>query len=184
MRSLENRVAIVTGAGSAGDGIGNGRAAALLLAEAGCAVVCVDMSQESAQLTVSMIESEGKGRATFMTGDISDEAVCKSIVDKTISIYGHLDILVNNVGIIGARGNATEVDMAGWETGMRVNVGSMVMMSKYAIPQMSKNEGEYWRGSIVNVGSVAGLMGGAPNLLYATSKGAVGNLTVRTLVSG
>lgn len=77
---------------------------------------------------------------------------------------------------MGAAGNAVDVDMAAWHKGMEINVASMVMMSKYAIPEMVKNEGQ-WRGSIINMASVAGLMGGPKSLLYPTSKGAVVNLT-------
>jgi NAD(P)-dependent dehydrogenase (short-subunit alcohol dehydrogenase family) len=176
-RSLANRVAIVTGAGSAGDGIGNGRAAAILLAEDGCSVVCVDMSEENAEKTASMINGEAKGKAISVTADVTDEEACKAIVEKTVTTYGRLDILICNVGIMGAKGNATEVDMVEWEKGMRVNVSSMVMMAKYSIPEMVKNTGQ-WRGAIVNLGSVAGLRGGTPSLLYPTSKGAVVNLTV------
>jgi len=89
-----------------------------------------------------------------------------------------LDVLVNNVGIGGAAGTAVQVDMAAWEAGMRVNVASMVMMAKYAIPEMVRGkEGTQCKGAIVNIGSVAGLRGGTPSLLYPTSKGAVVNMT-------
>ncbi|KAF2431616.1 NAD(P)-binding protein [Tothia fuscella] len=175
-RSLEGRVAIVTGAGSAGDGIGNGRACAILLAEIGCNVVCVDMNGEFALRTVQMIEADGKAKAIAITADITDEASCKSIVEETIKKFDRLDILVNNVGIMGAKGTCEEVDMSEWEKSMRVNVSSMVLMSKYSIPQMRKNSGQ-WRGSIVNLGSVAGIRGGTPSLLYPTAKGAVVNMT-------
>jgi len=175
-RSLSDRVAIVTGAGSAGDGIGNGRAAAILLAEAGCSVVCVDLSNEYAERTVAMIQEDGHGKGLAVTADITDEAQCKDIVEKAVAEYGRLDILVNNVGIMGAKGTATEVDMVEWEKSMRVNVGSMVMMAKYAVPAMVKNSGQ-WRGAIVNLGSVAGIRGGTPSLLYPTAKGAIVNMT-------
>lgn len=175
-RSLANRVAIVTGAGSKGAGIGNGRAAAILLAEAGASVVCVDLSQEDADGTVKMILADGKGAGLAITGDVTNEERCKEIVKNTIEKFGRLDILVNNVGIMGAKGTAEDVDMIEWENSMRVNVSSMVMMSKYSIPEMVKNEGQ-WKGSIVNLASVAGIRGGTPSLLYPTSKGAVVNLT-------
>jgi NAD(P)-dependent dehydrogenase (short-subunit alcohol dehydrogenase family) len=175
-RSLANRVAIVTGAGSKGDGIGNGRAAAILLAEAGASVVCVDLSLEDANGTVAMIMADGKGAGLAITGDVTDEEQCKEIVKKTAKKYGRLDILVNNVGIMGAKGTAEDVDMVEWEKSMRVNVSSMVMMAKYSIPEMVNNEGQ-WKGSIVNLASVAGIRGGTPSLLYPTSKGAVVNLT-------
>ena len=109
----------------------------------------------------------------IVDGDVSDAASCQSIVAQTVAKWGRLDILVNNVGVTGPRGNAVEVDMEGWEKAMRVNVSSMVLMAKYAIPEMKKTGG----GAIVNIASVAGLRGGHPSLLYPTSKGAVVNLT-------
>jgi len=175
-RSLAGRVAIVTGAGSAGEGIGNGRACAILLAEAGANVVCVDLASASAQRTVEMIESDGHASAIAIAADITSEPACKSIVEKAVQEFGRLDILVNNVGVMGAAGSAVEVNMDEWDRSMRINVNSMVMMAKYSIPEMTKNEGQC-RGAIVNLGSVAGLRGGTPSLLYPTSKGAVVNLT-------
>lgn len=80
--------------------------------------------------------------------------------------------VVNVVGIGGATGTAKEVDMADWARSMEINVATMVLMAKYAIPEMEKNEGQ-WRGSIVNIASVAGIRGGNPHLFYPTSKGAV-----------
>lgn len=171
-RSLQGRVAIVTGAGAAGIGIGNGRAAAILLAEAGASVICVDLKKDLAETTVSMIQKENLGAAIAIEANVAVESDCQKIVELAISTYGRLDILVNGVGIGGASGTAVEVDMNAWAKGMEVNVGSMVMMSKYAIPEMKKNEGQ-WRGSIVNIASVAGIRGGNPHLLYPTSKGAI-----------
>ncbi|KXT18526.1 hypothetical protein AC579_2239 [Pseudocercospora musae] len=175
-RSLKGRVAIVTGAGAAGIGIGNGRAAAILLAEAGASVVCVDLKKHLAETTVQMIQKENLGAAVAIEANVAVESDCKRIVDLAISTYGRLDILVNGVGVGGASGTAVEVDMTAWAKGMEINVASMVMMSKYAIPEMKKNEGQ-WRGSIVNIASVAGIRGGNPHLLYPTSKGAIVNMT-------
>ncbi|KAI1608858.1 hypothetical protein EDD36DRAFT_454188 [Exophiala viscosa] len=177
-RTLSAKVAIVTGAGAAGDGIGNGRASAILLADEGCAVVCVDRDVSLAQRTVEMIEAEGKGRAIAIQADVSVESDCERIVKTTLETYSRLDILLNCVGIGGATGTALEVDMTAWAKGMEINVASMVMMAKYAIPAMMKNESEWgYRGAIINIASVAGLKGGTPHLLYPTSKGAVVNLT-------
>jgi NAD(P)-dependent dehydrogenase (short-subunit alcohol dehydrogenase family) len=175
-RSLTNRVAIVTGAGSKGDGIGNGRAAAILLAEAGANVVCVDMLSSDAERTVQMIQEDGHGKAIAVTGDVTVEAECQNIVERAIAEYGRLDILVNNVGVMGPKGTATDIDMDAWEKAMRINVSSMVMMVKYSVPYMERNDGQ-WRGAIVNIASVAGLRGGTPSLLYPTSKGAIVNMT-------
>lgn len=176
-RSLSGRVAIVTGAGSAAAGIGNGRACAILLAEAGASVVCVDLVEAFAGKTVDMIREDGVGKGLAVTGDITDEATCKRIVDEAVGAFGRLDILVNNVGVMGPKGTAVDVDMLEWEKSMRVNVSSMVMMAKYAVPEMARNEGLQWRGAIVNLGSVAGLRGGTPSLLYPTAKGAIVNMT-------
>ncbi|KAH7127793.1 hypothetical protein B0J13DRAFT_645818 [Dactylonectria estremocensis] len=175
-RSLKGYVAIVTGAGALPGGIGNGRAAAVLLAEAGCSVVCVDLKEDLAQHTVDMIESEGLGAALALQGDVTAAQDCQRIVDTAMAIYGRLDILVNNVGILGPKGTAVEVDMAGFMKGLEVNVGSMIQMAKFCIPKMAANQGQ-WAGSIVNMSSVAGLRGGTPNILYPTSKGAIVNMT-------
>ena len=83
---------------------------------------------------------------------------------------------MNNVGISGPAGTAETVDMEEWSAALEVNLTSMVLMSKYAIPEMKKNVGEV-KGSIVNLSSVAGFGGGLPNLMYPTSKGAVVPLT-------
>lgn len=177
-RSLKGKVAIVTGAGSHGEGIGNGRAIALLLAEDGAKIVCVDREQSLAERTAEMAnEEDGSGIA--VAADVSSEEDCSRVVDEAVRTYGRVDILVNNVGIMGPRGTAVDVDVAAWAKGLEVNVTSMMLMAKYAIPVMLKNEpGEgSIRGSIVNLGSVAGLQGGTPSLLYPTSKGAVVNMT-------
>lgn len=175
-RSLTGKVAIVTGAGAAPNGIGNGRAAAIMLAEDGCVVVCVDLKLSLAEETVAMIESDGIGRATAIAADVTSAEDCQRIVNAALSTYGRLDILVNNVGIMGAKGSAVDVDVEAFMAGLRVNVASMVLMAKYAIPAMEKNGGQC-SGSIVNMSSVAGLRGGTPHILYPTSKGAIVNMT-------
>ena len=91
-RSLSGRVAIVSGAGAAGDGIGNGRASAILLAEAGCSVVCVDMKRDLAQRTVEMIEKDGHGKAIAVQADATKADDCKNAVQTAVKEYGRLDI--------------------------------------------------------------------------------------------
>lgn len=179
-RRLEGRVAIVTGAGSRAEGIGNGRAASILLAEAGARVVCLDLNLEWAEVTVSMISKEfGKDKAIALKIDVTKEDECKHAVEDTLKRFGRLDILVNNVGIGGPVGTAVDVDPLEWAKGLEVNVTSMVLMSRFAVPAMERNQLHpiAGRGSIINIASVAGLIGGTPMLLYPTSKGAVVNMT-------
>lgn len=175
---LDGKVAIVTGAGSLGDGLGNGRATSLLLAEAGATVLCVDLGLDEARRTAEMIVQEG-GKADFICADVRSGDDCEAIVTAAKTNFGRLDILINNVGIMGAEGTAVDADVDEWFQGMTINVTSMVLMAKYAIPLMLKNEpGDGGiRGSIVNMASIAGLQGGSPHLLYPTSKGAVVNMT-------
>ncbi|OTA94959.1 hypothetical protein M434DRAFT_20510 [Hypoxylon sp. CO27-5] len=178
-RSLVGKVAIVTGAGCEGDGLGNGRAISILLAEDGASVVCADLNPAWAEKTSAMIHSEGKGKSVSCQGDVTRPSNCQSIVDMAMSKFGRIDILVNNVGIMGAKGTATEFDLDQWRHGLDINVTSMANMVKVVVPEMRKNSESlgHIRGSIVNMGSVAGLVGGTPHLLYPTSKGAVLNMT-------
>jgi NAD(P)-dependent dehydrogenase (short-subunit alcohol dehydrogenase family) len=174
---LKGKVAIVTGAGSRGDGIGNGRAIAILLARHGARVTLVDVEAPWVEATARMIEAEG-GICQIACGDVSKDADCTAIVQQTVSAWQRLDILVNNVGVIGPRGNALEVDIEAWDEAMRVNVKSMVLMARHAIPEMKKSGG----GSIINLSSIVGTQGGHPTLLYPTSKGAIISLT-RTMAA-
>ena len=176
-RSLRGKVAIVTGAGCVGDGVGNGRAISILLANDGCDVICLDMNQSWAEKTAEIVnQEEGRGGAIAAQGDVTSDQDCKAAVDLALERFGRLDILVNNVGVAGAPGTAVEVDMDNWAKSLDINVSSMVRMVKHAVPAMERNEGEI-KGAIINMGSVAGLRGGTPHLLYPTSKGAVVNMT-------
>lgn len=169
---LAGRVAIVTGAGSRAEGIGNGRAAAILLARDGARVVLVDTNPDWAGRTREMIAAKG-GESVVVEADVTNPDDCRRIVAEATKHYGRLDVLVNNVGVGGPPGTAVEVDFAAWNQGLLINVTSMMLMAKHAIPEMLRQK----RGAIVNIASVAGLRGGHPNLLYATSKGAVVNMT-------
>ena len=169
---LKDKVAIVTGAGSRGDGIGNGRAAAILLAREGAKVALLDAMKEWAEATKAMIDAEG-GTSMVVIADVADQVSSAASVKATVNAWGRLDILVNNVGIGGPIGNAVDVDTAAWDAAMRVNVTSMMLMAKHAIPEMRKRGA----GSIVNIASIDGLRGGNPSLFYSTSKGAVVNMT-------
>jgi NAD(P)-dependent dehydrogenase (short-subunit alcohol dehydrogenase family) len=168
---LDGKVAIVTGGGAAGDGIGNGRAAAILLARAGTRVLVVDRDSGPARRTVDMITAEG-GTASTWAADVTDERQCEAMVEKAVALYGRLDFLDNNVGI-GSRGSVVEEKPENWRRLMQVNVETMFLAAKYAIPAMIRTAGG---GAIVNVSSISALR---PRGLtaYTTSKGAVIALT-------
>jgi NAD(P)-dependent dehydrogenase (short-subunit alcohol dehydrogenase family) len=170
---LPGRVAIVTGAGSrVSGGVGNGRATSILLAREGARVALVDSVAAWAGETARTISDEG-GECLVIEADVSVPAACRDAVGRAVERWGRLDALVNNVGVAGPAGTAVDVDPDAWDRAMRVNVASVMLMSKHAIPEMRRTGG----GAIVNLGSVAGLTGGHPNLLYATSKGAVVQMT-------
>lgn len=169
---LAGKVAIVTGAGSRADGIGNGRAAAILLAREGVKVALIDAIPKNAEATKAMIDKEGH-TSLVLEADVADARSCEAAVAKTVAAWGRLDILVNNVGVGGTGGNAVDLDLEAWDRDLRINVTSMMLMARYAIPEMRRQKA----GSIVNIASVAGLRGGHAGLLYPTSKGAVVNMT-------
>jgi NAD(P)-dependent dehydrogenase (short-subunit alcohol dehydrogenase family) len=167
---LTGKVAVVTGGGAAGDGIGNGRAAAILLARAGARVVVVDRDKALAQRTVAMIE-EGGGIGVAVEADVTQAAGCAAVVQTALDGFGRLDLLDNNVGI-GSRGTVVDETEESWRRVMQVNVDSMFLMSKHAIPAMRRVGG----GAIVNVSSISALRPRGLTV-YSVSKGAVIALT-------
>jgi NAD(P)-dependent dehydrogenase (short-subunit alcohol dehydrogenase family) len=169
---FDDRVVVVSGAGSRDDGIGNGRAAAILLARAGARVALLDRERAWAEATAELIAADGN-TSLVIEADVSDPDSCAAAIETVVGRFGGVYGLVNNVGIGGPPGTALDVDPDGWDLGMRVNVKSMMLTAKYCLPQMIAAGS----GSIVNISSVAGLRGGIPSLLYPTSKAAVIGLT-------
>jgi NAD(P)-dependent dehydrogenase (short-subunit alcohol dehydrogenase family) len=167
---LEGKVAIVTGGGSRAEGIGNGRATAILFAREGARVLVLDRSLAAAEETVDMIREDG-GEAIALSADVTSSDQCAQAVDLAVSTWGQLSILHNNVGIEGA-GTILETDEAFWDRVWTVNTKSMMLMSKVAIPAMIDAGG----GAIVNISSISALRprGLTP---YTVSKGAVISLT-------
>jgi NAD(P)-dependent dehydrogenase (short-subunit alcohol dehydrogenase family) len=164
---LVGKVAIVTGGGAVGDGIGNGRASAILLARAGANVLVVDRDLTLAERTVALIAAEG-GNAVAAAYDVASSAQCAAMVAEAVSRWGRLDGLDNNVGI-GSRGTVVEETEESWARVMHVNVDTMFLACKHAIPAMIRTAGG---GAIVNVSSISALR---PRGLtaYTVSKGAV-----------
>mgnify|MGYP006295228743 CR=1 FL=1 len=169
---LKDKVAIVTGAGSVGPGVGNGKASAILYAREGARVVLVDLKAEAAEETERIIRDEG-GICMAVAADVTKAADCKRVVDTCVAEYGGVDILHNNVGITKA-GGPVEQSEEDWDRIMGVNVKSMFLMCKYAIPEMEKRGA----GSIVNISSINSVHSSpAMAVAYASSKGAVNSLT-------
>jgi NAD(P)-dependent dehydrogenase (short-subunit alcohol dehydrogenase family) len=168
---LDGKVAIVTGGGALGEGIGNGRAASILLARAGARVLVVDRELALARQTVKMITAEG-GEAVAFAADVSDEGECRAMVAAALGQFGRLDFLDNNVGI-ASKGSVVAEDPQHWRRVMQVNVDSMFLASRHAIPAMIETAGG---GAIVNVASIAALRPRGMTA-YSVSKGAVIALT-------
>jgi NAD(P)-dependent dehydrogenase (short-subunit alcohol dehydrogenase family) len=163
---LRGRVALITGAAS-----GIGRAGALLFAHQGAAVAVVDMNEKAGQEVANAISSKG-GRALCVAADVTRADDCRRAVGLATEKFGALHILFNNAGII-RRASVLELSEADWDRVMEVNVKSIFLMSKCAIPVMEKSGG----GSIINTASGWGLAGGAKAAAYCASKGAVVLLT-------
>ncbi|MCK6563149.1 MAG: SDR family oxidoreductase [Dehalococcoidia bacterium] len=170
---LEGKVAIVTGAGSQlDDGVGNGRAAAILFAREGARVMLADRKLSAAEATLRMICDENPAaEVEALEADVTSDTDCRLMVERAPARWGRLDILDNNVGI-GIGGSVVDVTEDDWDMVMRVNVKSMMLASKHAVPAMAASGG----GAIVNISSIAAMR---PSRLtpYATSKGAVISLT-------
>ena len=167
---LAGKSAIVTGAGSRAEGVGNGRATAILFAREGADVLLVDRDESAVQATLDMIRAEGND-AAIAVADVTSTEDCSRIVADAVSRYGKLDILHNNVGI-GGRGTVEQISEVEWDHVLRVNVTSMMLTCKHAIPALRENGG----GAITNVSSIAALR---PRGLtaYSVSKAAVATLT-------
>src|SRR6201997_5546132 len=168
---LAGKVALISGGGAAGDGIGNGRAAAILLARSGAKVMVADRELAPAERTVEMILAEG-GTSAAIAADVTNETDCQRLVEATLARFGRLDFLDNNVGI-ASRGSVVEEKPDTYRRVMQVNVESMFLLSKHAIPAMVRTAKG---GGIVNISSISALR---PRGLttYTTSKAAVIGLT-------
>jgi len=163
---LAGKVAIITGAAS-----GIGRAAAILFASEGAAVVIADINQAGGRAVAAEIARSG-GRSAFEPGDVTRAADCKRVVDRAMHEFGGAHILFNNAGII-RRASVVELSEADWDQVMAANVKAIFLMSRETIPLMEKNSG----GSIINTASGWGLAGGPRAAVYCASKGAVVLLT-------
>ena len=131
---LKEKVAIVTGAGSIGEGWGNGKATAVLYAREGAKVLCVDLNLNSAQETVNIITNEG-GEAIVFEADVTDSEQVEAMVSETKEKFGKIDILHNNVGIAEV-GGVVETNEESWDRVHNVNLKSAYLTTKHTIPCM------------------------------------------------
>lgn len=156
---IEGKTAVVTGAGQ-----GIGAAIARLFAAEGARLVLADMRSGPATGLVEEITSGG-GEAVFVRADVTSDSDCKRMVDTAIERFGALDILVNNAGIAG-KGTVTEATEELWDRVMAVNLKSIFLACRHAVPHMERAGG----GSIVCIASVAGMTGEMGQVAYNTSK--------------
>ena len=174
MQRLQDRVAIVIGAGSTpGDTLGNGRATAILFAREGASVVLVDRDHASALETKRAIDAGG-GESFAVAADVTDPDACAAVAAACIERYGRIDVLHNNVGI-GAFGGPVELAVEDWDRILDTNLKAMFLTCKHVLPVMERQG----RGAIVNVSSMAAVRAPAafPLLAYSASKGGVNALT-------
>jgi NAD(P)-dependent dehydrogenase (short-subunit alcohol dehydrogenase family) len=163
---LENKIAIITGGG---DGIG--QSSAVLFAKEGASVVIADIDPQRGKKTVDMIKAEN-GKSMFVEVDISREDSVQNMVKEVIGAYGRIDILVNSAAIF-VEATVLNTTVEDWDNIMAVNLRGMFLCCKYVIPEMIKAG----KGSIVNIGSEAGITGFKNQTAYDTSKGGVVNMT-------
>lgn len=168
---LKGKVAIVTGAGSIGPGMGNGKATAILFAREGARVMAVDCNLEAAEETRQLINKEG-GDCILFEADVSNSDDCINMVEHCIQTFGRVDILHNNVGIVSRYG-IDETSEEQWDKVMNVNLKSMFLTCKYALPYMEKQG----NGVIINIASIHAIRVPRSSIAYAVSKAGVVALT-------
>ena len=163
---LRGKVAIITGGAS-----GIGKATALLFAKEGAKVVVADQNEAGGKETVDHIRSDG-GEAIFVRADVTSAEDVQGMVKAAIGAYGKLVILFNNAGI-AMRLPVADLPEEDWDRCIDINLKGVYLCSKYAIPEMIKNDG----GCIINMASIYGVVGGKTRAAYVASKGGVVNLT-------
>jgi len=158
---LKDKVALITGAGS-----GIGRASALLFANEGAMVVCVDVNEKAAAETAAMIKN-----ALAVKADVSKAADCENMVAAAEKKFGRLNVMFNNAGIMHAKDDdAVTTDEAVWDLTLDINAKGVFLGCKYGIPALKRAGG----GSIINTASFVAHLGAAtPQIAYTASKGAV-----------
>ncbi|WP_026432866.1 SDR family NAD(P)-dependent oxidoreductase [Paracidovorax oryzae] len=163
MKRLEGKVAAVTGGAN-----GLGEAIALRLGEEGAAVALLDRDEQRGREVAAQLQERGI-RALFATADVTREDQVRAALDQVAKELGGLHVLVNNAGIEGANQPTHELPLQEWERVMAVNVTGVFLCTKHAIPHLRAAGG----GSIVNISSIYGIVGGGDVPPYHAAKGAV-----------
>jgi NAD(P)-dependent dehydrogenase (short-subunit alcohol dehydrogenase family) len=166
MSRLQNKVAVVTGSGS-----GMGEGLVRLFAEEGARVVVSGRNEEKDRLMADDIIKQG-GQAIYVRADVSVEADCRHLIDKTVEHYGQIDVLVNNVGL-STRGTIEDTTVELWDKLFNVNVRSAFICTQQAVKHMKDRR----RGSIINIGSVNAYIGEPKLMAYSATKGALMTFT-------
>lgn len=167
MKTLENKVAIITGAAS-----GIGKATAMLFAKEGAKVVISDIDEAKGNETVEAIEKDG-GVAIFIKADTSDPKAMEQLVNQTVEKFGGLHIAVNNAGIGGAQQPVADYPIEDWKRVLDINLSGVFYGIKYQVPAMLKSGS----GSIINMASILGQVGQAEVAGYVAAKHGVVGLT-------
>ena len=168
---LENKIALISGGAR-----GMGAAEAILFASEGAKVVIGDVLEEEGRQTEAQINESG-GECLFLRLDVTSESNWQDAIATTVSRFGKLDILVNNAGIFPP-GTVEDTSAETWDQVMEINAKGVFLGTKHAIPEMRKAGG----GSIVNISSIAGLIGARSAAAYGASKGAVRIFTKSTAI--
>ena len=166
-KQFENKVAMVTGAGS-----GIGEAIARRMAEEGATVVVADLNEKAARQVATGIERDG-GTAVAVQQDVSDPASVEKSVEFALQKFGRLDVAVNNAGITGDLAPTADYSLEGWDKVIAVNLSGVFYGMKYQIPAMLRSGG----GSIVNIASILGSVAARDSAGYNAAKHGVVGLT-------
>lgn len=166
---MAGKVIIASGAGSVGDGWGNGKAAAFVYGKEGGRVLCVDYRLEAAEETVNLIKRAG-GEASAIKCDVSDESDVVSMVATCIERYGQVDVLHNNVGGQGTGRALNTITVEDWNATFSRNITSAMLTSREVAKHMESRNG----GAIINIASIAGIRHlNVPTAVYSATKGAM-----------